>query len=113
MVLKASSEEQAAERARKLFKRSEHADEELSVTFTGEWELIELFDPVREGREVYWLLRMSSLSPQKYVARYWDDGYPASCDQKGWTHSWYNYDGKRSACMNCREMRRGRLWKRQ
>lgn len=114
IVLRASSEDEAAELAVKLFKEQEYADEDGGIVFTGAHEVCPLFDPVREGHEVYWFLRISNLSPQKYVAKYWDDdGRPESCDDKGWTHSWYNFDGKSSRCMNCREQRKGRLWKRK
>jgi hypothetical protein len=111
VILKAASEDLAAERARKLFEK--YSDKELGIVFTGAYEICGLFEPVREGREVYWFMRLSSLSPKKYVETYWDDGRPQSCDQKGWTHFWHNIDNKNSGCLNCRQVRKGQLWKRR
>ncbi len=109
IVLKAESEEQAHERALVLFRK--YAHEELGIIFTGHYEMCDLLEPVRAGREVYWHLRISRLSPEKYIEKYWDDGRPRSCDDRGWTHFWYNLDGKRSGCLNCQEVRRGKLWR--
>jgi hypothetical protein len=64
-----------------------------------------------DGSEAYWFMRISRLSPKKYVEKYWNDGRPDSCDQKGWTHVWHNLDNKNSGCYNCKEVRKGRLWK--
>jgi hypothetical protein len=109
VVLKAESEEQAEQRALEKFRK--YAREELGIFFTGHYEICHLFDPVRAGREVYWFMRISRLTPEKYVEKYWDDGRPRSCADKGWTHFWHNLDGKRSGCLNCQEVRRGKLWK--
>lgn len=73
----------------------------------------DLIDVVQSGREAYWFMRISSLSPAQYVAKYWHDGKPVSCDDNGWTHSWHNLDGKNSSCLNCREVREGQLWKKR
>ena len=109
IVLKAESDEEAHEQALELFQK--YAEEEPGIVFTGHHEVCALFDPVRAGREAYWFMRISGLSPEKYIEKYWDDGRPRSCDDKGWTHAWYNLDGKSSACFNCREVRRGQLWR--
>ena len=108
-VLKAGSEDDAMERAIKLF--NGYADEDIGIMFTGHYEICRLFEPVKNGSEVYWSMRISRLSPKKYVERYWNEGRPDSCDEKGWTHVWYNKDNKNSGCFNCNEVRKGQLWK--
>lgn len=33
------------------------------------------------------------------------------CEAAGGNHSWYNMDGKHSACYHCKVVRAGQLWK--
>lgn len=108
-VLKAASVDEAEQRASKLF--NEYANEENGINFTGHYEICPLYHSVRNGSEVYWSMRISRLSPKKYVEKYWNEGKPDSCDERGWTHVWYNKDNKTSGCYNCKEVRKGKLWK--
>ena len=112
-VLKAISEDEAAEHAIKLFNEyaNEYADDEMGINFTGHYDICPLHDPVRAGRQAYWFMRISRLSPRKYVEKYWNDGKPDSCDERGWTHVWYNNGNNTSGCYNCYEVRKGQLWK--
>jgi hypothetical protein len=89
----------------------EYADDEIGIIFKGHYEICPLYDPVRAGSQVFWSMRISRLSPKKYVEKYWNDGKPDSCDEKGWAHVWYNKDNKTSGCYNCNEVRKGQLWK--
>ena len=42
-----------------------------------------------------------------------NDGKPDSCDERGWTHLWYNNGNNTSGCYNCCEVRKGQLWKKK
>ena len=59
--------------------------------------------------EVAYLMRVSPLTPDEYIARHWGDVRPDSCDEIGWQHDWYNNGDESSGCHNCREIRPGRL----
>ena len=83
--------------------------------FSGDFEVSELYDSPCEGQvvEVGSIMRVSEISRRQFMKTFGSDFKPRTCDRVGWRHSWYNRDGLRSGCHNCRTVRKGHLWEKQ
>jgi hypothetical protein len=95
--------------AKVLLEFREYSEGE-GIEFLEQWEVDSIIDELGDQVvEVASDMRVSALPARAYVKQYWEN-CPASCDEMGWTHIWFNLDGTRSGCYNCMENREGRLW---
>jgi len=78
-----------------------------SIHFLGEYEIQEISTLGGKVTEVAYLMRVSDLSPRKYIKALWEDGRPSDCKSTGWTHAWHNRDDKSVSCYNCQKVAKG------
>jgi hypothetical protein len=111
VVVAAVNRENAESKVLRAF--GEYAANNEGIEFLGEYEIQEILDELGDKVvEVATTMRISQMAVETYVEQYWSDLRPASCDNVGWTHVWYNRDEKTSGCYNCLEVHDGRLWER-
>ena len=88
------------------------------IEFLGEYLIQEIDDPpgdepVEVAHEMTLGIDPSSgqtIDPDEFLRTKWDCARIENCESLGIEHSWYNQDGKRSACHNCEVVREGQLW---
>jgi hypothetical protein len=96
---------------KKIFEEFRHYCIE-GTEFLNEYEIVEVRNPeFKDVIEVSCSMKVFDGTDEEYIARYWDDQRPESCDDLGWTHSWHNRKEGISGCYNCQEERTGELWR--
>lgn len=109
VLLKARNEKQAWKRAKKEAKEyCKDLDGTHFIEITDVWSLFE--DKIKDKVEVFSTKNISLLEPKEYLETFYPST-PEDCETNGEKHSWYNSDGKYSACYNCLVKRKGQLWK--
>ena len=82
------------------------------ISFVNEWEVFDIDGvPGKIPIEAAYQMITSDLTPKQFIKAYWLGDRPQSCEEKGWTHAWHNFDDKHSACYNCRTIKKGQHWK--
>ncbi len=80
------------------------------IEFLGEYEISDIDgEPGLKPIEVSSMMRVSDGEPEEYLTKVWGDLRPASCDDVGWVHCWYQKTSQTLGCYNCLTARRGRL----
>lgn len=113
-ICKASDKEDATER---LLRESKDYPID-GIEFLGEYCIQEIDDPMGdEPVEVAHEMSLGmdpitgqTITPDEFLRTKWGCARIEDCEIFGIKHSWYNYDGERSSCYNCRVIRVGRLW---
>ena len=110
VVIKAKSAAAAEREIIKEFKV--YGNGNTGVTFLGEYEIQDILAVDAKVTEVAYLMRVSDLTPAKYIKALWEDGRPSNCKSVGWNHVWHNLDNKSVYCYNCRKVAKGSksLW---
>lgn len=88
------------------------------IEFLGEYLIQEMnFPPGDQPEEVAHEMSLGIdpssgelIDPEVFLNTKWDCDRIENCEGLGIVHSWYNKDGKRSACHNCNVVREGQLW---
>lgn len=108
ILVEASSLEEAEKIILKEFRKYGSGEIEFLEEYgvTQAWE-----GATPNALEVYSIMRLSTQTSDEFISNFWSDERPDSCDSVGWQHAWYNKDNEQSACYNCREIRKGQLWK--
>ncbi len=89
----------------------EYARGDEPLTRVAESTAVVLHDaPGAKVVEIASMMRVTKMSPARYVAAFCSDLRPSSCDAVGWRHVWHNHDGGSSNCYNCNELRPGQRW---
>jgi hypothetical protein len=104
------TEAETYEKAEEKFLDEFQEYESDECIFLNEYEIFEINEIDKPVIEVASSMKVFTGTDDEYLDKYFYDQKPLSCDNVGWQHSWYNVDGKRSACYNCQEIRNEKLW---